>query len=140
MFSLADDEDLDDVGDDDEYDDVDSQDDEDDAADSADPLDDTGFGQWDDQQVSTSTAVPKVATFPTKRQTTSTTQSTPLSVIGLITKQPTNQPQSNTVGPSSNDEIQQAQDPYFAHFDPRIEHQSFKDAQRRLEETHREKV
>lgn len=32
------------------------------------------------------------------------------------------------------------QDPYFTHFDPRIEHQSFKDAQQRLEETHREKV
>lgn len=31
-------------------------------------------------------------------------------------------------------------DPYFSHFDPRTEHQSYKDAQQRLEETHREKV
>lgn len=31
-------------------------------------------------------------------------------------------------------------DPYFSHFDPRSEHQSYKDAQQRLEETHREKV
>ncbi|KAJ6636255.1 Amyloid-beta-like protein [Pseudolycoriella hygida] len=31
-------------------------------------------------------------------------------------------------------------DPYFTHFDPRAEHQSYKDAQQRLEETHREKV
>ncbi|XP_037915266.1 amyloid-beta-like protein isoform X3 [Hermetia illucens] len=30
-------------------------------------------------------------------------------------------------------------DPYFTHFDPRLEHQSYK-AQQRLEETHREKV
>lgn len=31
-------------------------------------------------------------------------------------------------------------DPYFTHFDPRNEHQSYKEAQERLEETHREKV
>ncbi|XP_063894479.1 amyloid-beta-like protein isoform X3 [Helicoverpa armigera] len=31
-------------------------------------------------------------------------------------------------------------DPYFSHFDPRTEHQSYKDAQQRLEETHREKI
>ncbi|XP_049769074.1 amyloid-beta-like protein [Schistocerca cancellata] len=31
-------------------------------------------------------------------------------------------------------------DPYFTHFDPRIEHQAYKDAQQRLEEQHREKV
>ncbi|XP_045524453.1 amyloid-beta-like protein isoform X3 [Pieris brassicae] len=30
-------------------------------------------------------------------------------------------------------------DPYFSHFDPRTEHQSYKDAQQRLEENHREK-
>lgn len=33
-----------------------------------------------------------------------------------------------------------APDPYFTHFDPRNEHQSYKEAQKRLEETHREKV
>ncbi|KAJ8979479.1 hypothetical protein NQ317_000355, partial [Molorchus minor] len=31
-------------------------------------------------------------------------------------------------------------DPYFTHFDPRNEHESYKEAQERLEETHREKV
>lgn len=31
-------------------------------------------------------------------------------------------------------------DPYFTHFDPRVEHQSYKEAQERLEENHREKV
>lgn len=31
-------------------------------------------------------------------------------------------------------------DPYFTHFDPRVEHQMYKDAQQRLEEMHREKV
>ncbi|XP_050677428.1 amyloid-beta-like protein isoform X3 [Leptidea sinapis] len=31
-------------------------------------------------------------------------------------------------------------DPYFSHFDPRTEHQNYKDAQQRLEETHREKI
>lgn len=31
-------------------------------------------------------------------------------------------------------------DPYFTHFDPRIEHQAYKEAQQRLEEMHREKV
>ncbi|KAL0280612.1 UNVERIFIED_CONTAM: hypothetical protein PYX00_001847 [Menopon gallinae] len=31
-------------------------------------------------------------------------------------------------------------DPYFTHFDPRVEHQAYKEAQQRLEELHREKV
>lgn len=31
-------------------------------------------------------------------------------------------------------------DPYFTHFDPRMEHQAYKEAQQRLEEAHREKV
>lgn len=31
-------------------------------------------------------------------------------------------------------------DPYFTHFDPRMEHRAYKDAQQRLEEMHREKV
>ncbi|XP_026482604.1 amyloid-beta-like protein [Ctenocephalides felis] len=34
----------------------------------------------------------------------------------------------------------QTPDPYFTHFDPRVEHQNYKEAQQRLEETHREKV
>lgn len=31
-------------------------------------------------------------------------------------------------------------DPYMTHFDPRSEHQSYKQAQMRLEEVHKEKV
>jgi len=31
-------------------------------------------------------------------------------------------------------------DPYLTHFDPRSEHQSYKQAQMRLEEVHKEKV
>lgn len=31
-------------------------------------------------------------------------------------------------------------DPYFTHFDPRVEHKNYKEAQERLEEAHREKV
>lgn len=36
--------------------------------------------------------------------------------------------------------VQPTPDPYFTHFDPRTEHQSYKEAQQRLEESHREKV
>ncbi|XP_064536924.1 amyloid-beta-like protein isoform X3 [Drosophila montana] len=35
---------------------------------------------------------------------------------------------------------QPTSDPYFTHFDPHYEHQSYKEAQQRLEESHREKV
>lgn len=40
--------------------------------------------------------------------------------------------------PSSTN--QPTADPYFTHFDPHYEHQSYKEAQQRLEESHREKV
>lgn len=35
---------------------------------------------------------------------------------------------------------QSTPDPYLTHFDPRSEHQSYKQAQMRLEEVHKEKV
>lgn len=35
---------------------------------------------------------------------------------------------------------QNTPDPYLTHFDPRSEHQSYKQAQMRLEEVHKEKV
>jgi len=66
-------------------------------------------------------------------QTTSQTPDKPLSEI------PISQP-ANTDGLSTSIPTP---DPYFTHFDPRIEHQSYKvlqEAQQRLEEAHREKV
>lgn len=46
-----------------------------------------------------------------------------------------------TAGPTaSTSTAAPTPDPYFTHFDPRTEHQSYKEAQQRLEESHREKV
>ncbi|XP_071441365.1 amyloid-beta-like protein isoform X2 [Hetaerina americana] len=64
------------------------------------------------------------------------------------TAKPTPQATTNTAAPplspaaSSGDSSvpQPTPDPYFTHFDPRVEHQAFKEAQQRLEEMHREKV
>ena len=44
-----------------------------------------------------------------------------------------------STSPSSS-QIQGTPDPYMTHFDPRSEHQSYKQAQMRLEEVHKEKV
>ena len=46
---------------------------------------------------------------------------------------------SPTAAPASSTQVP-TPDPYFTHFDPRLEHQAYKDAQQRLEEMHREKV
>ncbi|XP_065158410.1 amyloid-beta-like protein isoform X2 [Atheta coriaria] len=54
------------------------------------------------------------------------------------TPKPTPPPPSTTTTPSTTS--MPTPDPYFTHFDPRNEHQSYKEAQERLEETHREKV
>lgn len=70
---------------------------------------------WDTTPQSTTSGV-KSAT-PTSTSTTTTTTTT--------TEKPT---------------TEATPDPYFTHFDPRNEHQSYKEAQERLEETHREKV
>lgn len=59
------------------------------------------------------------------------------------TKTPTVSISSTTTVPSTTTEKSTPMptpDPYFTHFDPRIEHESYKQAQERLEETHREKV
>ncbi|XP_053949462.1 amyloid-beta-like protein [Anastrepha ludens] len=42
--------------------------------------------------------------------------------------------------PAAPSTSQPTVDPYFTHFDPHYEHQSYKEAQQRLEESHREKV
>ncbi|KAG5673791.1 hypothetical protein PVAND_003810 [Polypedilum vanderplanki] len=60
-------------------------------------------------------------------QTTSQTPDKPISEIPISV----NDGQSTSIP---------TPDPYFTHFDPRIEHQSYKEAQQRLEEAHREKV
>ncbi|XP_032518272.2 amyloid-beta-like protein isoform X2 [Danaus plexippus] len=52
------------------------------------------------------------------------------------TTTPTTTTTTTTTTPAST----ATSDPYFSHFDPRTEHQSYKDAQQRLEETHREKI
>ncbi|XP_077289117.1 amyloid-beta-like protein isoform X3 [Arctopsyche grandis] len=114
----VDEDDIDDNTDEDEYDDAESQEDDDDdeTADSNDPLDE-GFGRW--EEAVSSTRRPTTGA-PTAAPPRSTTPPPP------VTQRPSESPAT--------------QDPYFTHFDPRIEHQSFKDAQQRLEETHREKV
>ncbi|KAG8230391.1 hypothetical protein J437_LFUL009864 [Ladona fulva] len=63
------------------------------------------------------------------------------------TAKPTSQATPNTAAPAlspapASDSVapQPTPDPYFTHFDPRVEHQAFKEAQQRLEEMHREKV
>ena len=49
------------------------------------------------------------------------------------TQAPTTDPPRPTTGVPTPD-------PYFTNFDPRAEHQAYKEAQQRLEELHREKV
>lgn len=120
---LVDEDDIDETTDDDEYDDAESQEDDDDdeTADSNDPLD-NGFGRWEEWASST-TRAPVSTSTPAPVRTTATR----VPVLPVVTT------------PKAS-ETPATQDPYFTHFDPRIEHQSFKDAQQRLEEIHREKV
>ncbi|KAF4523548.1 hypothetical protein B566_EDAN011996 [Ephemera danica] len=72
-----------------------------------------------------------------------------LPLAGSSTPSPSSQSTSTTsntpatAAPSASGQQQQqvpTPDPYFTHFDPRGEHQAFKEAQQRLEEMHREKV
>ncbi|XP_055908783.1 amyloid-beta-like protein isoform X3 [Eupeodes corollae] len=92
-------------------------------------LDDQNDEAWD------SNANPK----PKTTETSKVASSSETSAQVVITK------------PSSSDAIplppqqppstsQPTADPYFTHFDPHYEHQSYKEAQQRLEENHREKV
>lgn len=120
---------FDTIGDADEDDDTDEDDDSDDLDDLADDTelsddptmedddddeddDDYDDSDWDTTPSST-TAVYKATTPSTTTTTTTTTMKS--------TSVPT-------------------PDPYFTHFDPRNEHESYKEAQERLEESHREKV
>ncbi|XP_055374932.1 amyloid-beta-like protein [Condylostylus longicornis] len=93
--------------------------------------------------------------------TTSTTTSSSIIVTNSQTKTNDNNGSGNTQNSNNSGNnnniapVAQAQaqststsqptvDPYFTHFDPRLEHQSYKvsrkEAQQRIEETHREKV
>lgn len=107
-----DNDDLDDLIDDTELADEPSIDDEDDDDEDDDDYDDA---DWDTTPQSTTSGIKAT---PTTTSTTTTTTTT------------------TTERPST----EATPDPYFTHFDPRNEHQSYKDAQERLEETHREKV
>ncbi|XP_060532115.1 amyloid-beta-like protein [Cylas formicarius] len=103
--------DLEDLADDTELADDPSIDDDDDEDEDDDDYDDP---DWDTTQQSTTTA------FKSSTSTTSTTTSTTTTTQRTTTEA--------------------TPDPYFTHFDPRNEHQSYREAQERLEETHREKV
>ncbi|XP_050344098.1 amyloid-beta-like protein isoform X2 [Nymphalis io] len=102
------------LNDDDDDDDTDDDMDEDEDADLSrdDDAEDDDYTDSDDSAWPRpeSSASPSTTTSTTTTTTTTTTASTATS------------------------------DPYFSHFDPRTEHQSYKDAQQRLEETHREKI
>lgn len=91
-------------------DDIDDEDDDDDDDDDLDDSDDDYDG-YDDNVMSSSTRAPT---------TTKATTTTPA-------------PTTTTTPPPTPD-------PYFTHFDPHEEHKAYKEAQMRLEETHREKV
>ncbi|XP_055715596.1 amyloid-beta-like protein isoform X1 [Phlebotomus papatasi] len=62
----------------------------------------------------------------------------------IINENPSTMSPSTTLKPTeqvaSSSSALPTVDPYFTHFDPRLEHQSYKEAQQRLEEAHREKV
>lgn len=123
-----DDEDLDDEEQDaalpEPVDNVDNQgDSDDDSEDSEEYTDeDTGAGNGsDDNKVTPSTT----------RSPGSSAAPQPSAMAPVPPAQPRNTP-SPTPSPTP--------DPYFLHFDPRREHQDYKQAQHRLEETHREKV
>ncbi|XP_065093682.1 amyloid-beta-like protein isoform X5 [Ochlerotatus camptorhynchus] len=136
VLPALDDADADNSEDDDDEDDIDDDEDEDmlgdepiesddDEYDSEEDFDadkepDTGSAAWD----SFSTPMPLFS--KDKKDTYTTTAS---STTEKQTEIPTT---PITAIPTP--------DPYFTHFDPRYEHQSFKEAQQRLEESHREKV
>ncbi|BES93060.1 beta-amyloid precursor protein C-terminus [Nesidiocoris tenuis] len=99
--------------DDTDTDDADSDiDDDSDADDDEDDDDDDEYDGYDDGVTSSSSS--RSSTVPS---TTSTTTDMPRASTGIPTP-----------------------DPYFTNFDPKAEHQAYKEAQQRLEELHREKV
>ncbi|KPJ12149.1 Beta-amyloid-like protein [Papilio machaon] len=99
-------------------------DDDDDADDDMDEDEDTDLSRDDDAEDDDYTdgdenawPRPETSSPPSTTSTTTTTTTTSTTAASTATS-----------------------DPYFSHFDPRTEHQSYKDAQQRLEETHREKI
>ncbi|CAG4951057.1 unnamed protein product [Parnassius apollo] len=113
---LADDDDDNlNLSDDDDDDDADDDMDEDEDADLSrdDDAEDDDYTDSDDS----AWPRPETSSAPSTTSTTTTTTTTSTTVASTATS-----------------------DPYFSHFDPRTEHQSYKDAQQRLEETHREKI
>lgn len=114
---------IDDIDDDsDEEDDKDDLDDLGDDTELADePNIDDDDDEDDDDYDDTDWDTTPASTTSTSKTTTSPTTTTTTTTTTKSTSAPT-------------------PDPYFTHFDPRNEHQSYKEAQERLEETHREKV
>lgn len=107
---------------DDDSDELEDEDEKDDIADLADDteLADPTLSDDDDEDIDDYDETDWDAMNPSSSTSKSTTTSTTTT--------------TTTSAPVS------APDPYFTHFDPRNEHQSYKEAQKRLEETHREKV
>ncbi|XP_026313707.1 amyloid-beta-like protein isoform X2 [Hyposmocoma kahamanoa] len=110
-----DDDDTLNLSDDDDDDDADDDMDEDEDADLSrdDDTEDDDYTDGDD----TNWPRPESSAAPSTTTSSTTTTSTTTTTASTATS-----------------------DPYFSHFDPRTEHQSYKDAQQRLEETHREKI
>ncbi|XP_070490977.1 amyloid-beta-like protein isoform X3 [Chironomus tepperi] len=83
--------------------------------------------------------------FTASSVTSTSTQAIPINdyVNPQTTSQVPEKPSEIPISPPSNDGQSTSiptPDPYFTHFDPRNEHQSYKEAQQRLEEAHREKT
>ncbi|XP_059480072.1 amyloid-beta-like protein isoform X2 [Neocloeon triangulifer] len=110
---------------DEDADDLSNRDDENDDDDYGDDQDDEGDGAGEDsddmQGFGVASSTPAAA-VPTPA---------PTSASPLANSQTPVQPTGQQVP---------TPDPYFTHFDPRGEHQAYKEAQQRLEEMHREKV
>lgn len=66
--------------------------------------------------------------------------STTVSTTEKSKQEPTAMPVPVSSSSQSPSQPQGTPDPYLTHFDPRSEHQSYKQAQMRLEEVHKEKV
>ncbi|XP_053608889.1 amyloid-beta-like protein isoform X1 [Plodia interpunctella] len=119
---LLDDDDALDDDDDDDTLNLSDDDDDDDTDDDMDEDEDADFSRDDDAEDDDYTdgddsAWPRPDSSPAPSTTTTSTTTSTTTTASTATS-----------------------DPYFSHFDPRTEHQSYKDAQQRLEETHREKI
>ncbi|XP_067011782.1 amyloid-beta-like protein isoform X1 [Anabrus simplex] len=111
--------------------DEDEDDEDEDESDAEEAADDAGSEDEEDDYVDdydgSSDVVSSTVAAPASKQQ------------NIPTPSPTAAPASSAPLPSHNTPVP-TPDPYFTHFDPRVEHQMYKDAQQRLEEMHREKV